>query len=89
MKKAVDLDELVKNTPCKCNHSCLENGYCCNASSGRVIDGSIVSISPDQDPATVSCCNYFIEFGGGIYCSCPVHVELCRRGLLKNPSAKK
>ncbi|MCD6527450.1 MAG: hypothetical protein J7K75_10715 [Desulfuromonas sp.] len=84
MKKTVDLDELVKNTPCPCDYSCLKKGYCCKATSERVIDGTIVSIVPDNDSAQINC-NYYIGFGGGSYCSCPVHVELCRRGLLKKP----
>lgn len=86
MKRKVELEELIKNTPCPCGYSCLKQGCCCRATVERVIGGTILSIEVCEDKDRIDC-GYYVEFGGGCYCSCPLHVELCRRGLLNKPEA--
>ncbi len=77
-----ELRELAKTVNCPCDYSCLKKGYCCSAVSERVIDGRIVAIQVGETSREI-CCGYYINFGGGCYCSCPLHVEMVRRGLLK------
>lgn len=79
-----ELREMAKTVNCPCGYSCLKKGYCCSAVSERVIDGRIVAIQAGKTAQEVNC-GYYIDFGGGCYCSCPLHVEMVRRGLLKKP----
>ncbi|EAT14350.1 hypothetical protein [Desulfuromonas acetoxidans] len=83
-----ELRDLAKTVNCPCGYSCLKKGYCCSAVSERVIDGRIVAIQAGKQSHEVNC-GYYIDFGGGCYCSCPLHVEMVRRGLMKSLPASK